>query len=121
MMEKSRFSTLFRNLNGYPVNDFFYLIMDQFFTTYRKSFKDVEFLETSVTKKQFIINKIIQADSSRLSEYVKPNSVALTITSPPYRNAIDYSQHVKNLKKSKNVWIRGKGTQTTESYMKLME
>ncbi len=74
-----------------------------------------------MAKKQFVINKIIQADSSRLPEYVKPNSVALTITSPPYRNAIDYSQHVKNLKKSENVWMRGTGNQTTEGYMKLME
>ena len=74
-----------------------------------------------VGTEKFVLNDIIQADSSKLSEFVKPNSVALTITSPPYRNAIDYSQHVKNLKKSKNVWMRGKGTQTTESYMKLME
>ena len=79
------------------------------------------YYQISMEKKGFIINKIIQSDSSRLSKYVRPNSVALTITSPPYRNAIDYSQDVKNLKKSKNVWMRGKGTQTTESYMKFME
>jgi site-specific DNA-methyltransferase (adenine-specific) len=69
----------------------------------------------------YIVNDIIQGDSSELSKYVKPNSVSLTITSPPYRNAIDYSQHVTNLKQSKNVWMRGTGTQTTENYMKLME
>ena len=74
-----------------------------------------------MAKKNFVLNDIIQADSSELSKYVKPDSVALTITSPPYRNAIDYSQHVTNVKKSKNVWMRGTGTQTTENYMNLME
>ena len=72
-------------------------------------------------KSNYVLNDIIQGDSSELSKYVKPNSVALTITSPPYRNAIDYSQHVKNIKKSENVWMRGTGTQTTENYMNLME
>jgi len=74
-----------------------------------------------VRKSNYVLNDIIQGDSSELSKYVKPNSVALTITSPPYRNAIDYSQHVKNIKKSENVWMRGTGTQTTENYMNLME
>ena len=74
-----------------------------------------------MVSKNFVVNEIIPGDASKLSEYVKPNSVALTITSPPYRNAIDYSQDVNNTKKSKNVWMRGTGTQTTENYMKLME
>lgn len=77
--------------------------------------------QISVEKKGFVINKIIQSDGSRLSDYVRPNSVTLTITSPPYRNAIDYSQHVSNLKKSENVWMRGTGKQTTSKYMKLMD
>lgn len=72
-------------------------------------------------KQKYIKNDIIQADSIKLSEYIEPNSVDLTITSPPYRNAIDYSRHVTNVKNSENVWMRGTGKQSTESYMKLME
>jgi len=74
-----------------------------------------------VHKQKYIKNDIIQADSIKLSEYIEPNSVDLTITSPPYRNAIDYSRHVTNVKNSENVWMRGTGKQSTESYMKLME
>lgn len=74
-----------------------------------------------MAKRNYILNDIIQADSSKLSEFVKPNSVTLTITSPPYRNAINYSQHVSNLKKSENVWMRGTGEQSTKSYLNLME
>ena len=47
----------------------------------------------------FILNDIICADSKKLSDFIKPDSVSLTITSPPYRNAINYSQHVKNKNK----------------------
>lgn len=72
-------------------------------------------------EKKYILNKIVVANSSQLSDFVKSASVALTITSPPYRNAIDYSQHISNLKKSQNIWMRGTSTQTTESYLNLME
>ena len=72
-------------------------------------------------KSSYVLNDIIQGDSSELSKYVKRNSIALTITSPPYRNAIDYSQHVENIKKDENVLMRGTGTQTTENYMNLIE
>ena len=65
-------------------------------------------------------NEIIQADAIDLYKYVRPNSVALTITSPPYRNAIDYAQHVANLKNSKDVWMRGRGTETTDAYIHTM-
>ena len=62
-----------------------------------------------------MLNDIIRADSKNLSSYIKPNSVALTITSPPYRNAINYSQHVKNTNKKINKQFRGNlGLSTTE-------
>jgi len=70
---------------------------------------------------KFLENEIIQSDARELTKYVKPNSVALTITSPPYRNAIDYSLDVSNLKKSSNEWMRGRGVQSTEDYLVTME
>lgn len=66
-------------------------------------------------------NEIIRTDARELTKYVKPNSVALTVTSPPYRNAIDYSQHVTNLKNSSDIWMRGTGTQKTNTYLDTME
>ena len=36
--------------------------------------------------------KIVRADARHLSRHVEPESVALTVTSPPYRNAIDYKR-----------------------------
>jgi len=70
---------------------------------------------------KYRINEIIQADAREITKYVKPNSVSLTVTSPPYRNAIDYSQHVNNIKNSSNVWMRGTGNQTTEVYLDTMQ
>jgi len=58
-------------------------------------------------KKKFALNEIIRADSRELSRHVAPNSVALTVTSPPYRNAINYSQHVRNARSGKNKSFRG--------------
>ncbi len=72
-------------------------------------------------KTKYVVNDIIVADSQNLSEYVKPESVALTVTSPPYRNAINYSKHVKNSSDGKNDRFRGDvGIQTTE-YLNEME
>ena len=51
--------------------------------------------------KKYLINDIVCADSKKLTEFIKPDSVSLTITSPPYGNAINYSQHVDNKKNSK--------------------
>jgi len=61
------------------------------------------------------------ADGKNLSKYVKPNSVALTITSPPYRNAINYSKHVKNLNGKKNSRFRGNVGIKTGEYLDEME
>lgn len=74
-----------------------------------------------VNKTKSIIDEIICDDARNLGKYVQENSISLTITSPPYRNAIDYSQHVSNMKKDDNVWMRGSGTQSTESYLNLMK
>jgi len=74
-----------------------------------------------VTKKKFVVNDIIKADSKNLSKFVAPNSVALTITSPPYRNAINYSQHVKNLRNNKNARFRGDVGLKTTDYLNEME
>ena len=61
--------------------------------------------------------KIVRADARRLSQHVEPESVALTVTSPPYRNAIDYKQHVSNLGSSDKKWMRGTGETTTAAYL----
>ena len=74
-----------------------------------------------VTKKRYIVNDIISADSKELGKYVEPESVALTITSPPYRNAINYSQHVKNIKNKKSTQFRGDVVWTTSAYLNEME
>ena len=75
----------------------------------------------TVSNKKYVINNIIQADAKNLTEYVKPNSVALTITSPPYRNAINYSQHVQNLNQQDKTRFRGNVGLTTEEYLNEME
>lgn len=74
-----------------------------------------------MVKPRYVLNNIICADSKNLSEYVKPDSVALTITSPPYRNAIDYSKHVKNLNHNKKMRFRGNLQQKTTDYLDEME
>ncbi len=70
---------------------------------------------------KFHKNEIIHADARKLTKYVEPNSVVLTITSPPYRNAIDYSQDVNNVKNSDDIWMRGTGKQSTENYLNTMQ
>ncbi len=70
---------------------------------------------------EYHINEIIHADARDLGKYVQPNSVTLTVTSPPYRNAIDYSQHITNMKNSTDVWMRGTGMESTEAYLDVMQ
>jgi len=63
------------------------------------------------------LDDIICADSHTLTEFIKPNSVSLTVTSPPYRNAIDYEGHIED--KSEN--YRGKKIWASlEEYLKDM-
>jgi len=70
---------------------------------------------------KFVLNDIVNLDSKRLSSVIKPNSVALTITSPPYRNAINYSQHVKNVNKKTNHEFRGNLGLETSDYLNDMK
>ena len=65
--------------------------------------------------------KIICADARDLCKHVEPGSVSLTVTSPPYRNAIDYRQHVDNLTSADKKWMRGTGKTTTAAYLGDME
>ena len=65
--------------------------------------------------------KIMRADARHLCRHVKPGSVSLTVTSPPYRNAIDYRQHVDDLESADKKWMRGTGTTTTGAYLDDME
>ncbi len=74
-----------------------------------------------MAKKKYVVNDIIQADSNELTKHIEPESVALTITSPPYRNAINYSQHVKNVKSKKNTKFRGDVGISTSDYLDEME
>jgi modification methylase len=85
-----------------------------------KSFKALK-ITTKSLKKKFPINDVICADSKTLSEFIKPNSVALTVTSPPYGNAINYSQHVKNLKSGKGKEYRGNVGGSLEDYLDEMK
>jgi len=72
-------------------------------------------------KKKFTLNDVICADSKTLSKFIKPNSVALTVTSPPYGNAINYSQHVKNLKSGKGKDFRGNVGGSLDDYLEEMK
>lgn len=69
----------------------------------------------------YILNDIVCADSKKLGDFIEPESVSLTITSPPYRNAINYSQHVKNKSKKSNEQFRGNVGISTSEYLDEME
>lgn len=72
-------------------------------------------------KKKNVVNDVVCADSKTLSKFIAPNSVALTVTSPPYGNAINYSQHVKNLKSGKGKEFRGNVGGTLADYLGEMQ
>lgn len=61
-------------------------------------------------------NGIYCKDSRNLSD-LEDGAVQLTVTSPPYRNAIDYATH----QEEPGGWYRGARLFTTESYLKQME
>lgn len=63
------------------------------------------------------MDEIICRDSRKLTDFVKPESVAMTVTSPPYRNAIDYQMHVKAGERS----YRGQPIWETDSYLQHMK
>lgn len=60
-------------------------------------------------------NSIINADSKDLSKIGK-NKVALTVTSPPYHNAINYTEHTTSKK-----WYRGTVGGTLENWLNEMK
>lgn len=65
------------------------------------------------------INQIKQGDNLGILSKIPDDSVNLTITSPPYRNAIDYSMHVKHGNNPEKNY-RGKLTVTIEEYIEEM-
>ena len=60
-------------------------------------------------------NSIINADSKDLSKIGK-NKITLTVTSPPYHNAINYTEHTTSKK-----WYRGTVGGTLESWLDEMK
>jgi site-specific DNA-methyltransferase (adenine-specific) len=60
-------------------------------------------------------NSIVNADSKDLSKIGK-NKVALTVTSPPYHNAINYHEHMNSEK-----WYRGTVGVSLESWLDEMK
>jgi DNA modification methylase len=60
-------------------------------------------------------NSIVNADSKDLSKIGK-NKVSLTVTSPPYHNAINYQEHVTSKK-----WYRGTVGGSIESWVDEMK
>jgi len=60
-------------------------------------------------------NSIINADSKDLSKIGK-NKITLTVTSPPYHNAINYAEHTTSKK-----WYRGTVGGTLESWLDEMK
>lgn len=62
-------------------------------------------------------NKIEYGDSLKLLHQLDPNSIDLTITSPPYGNAIDYDTHLHNLKTNKKEHFRGKTELSLDAYL----
>ena len=62
---------------------------------------------------KYLENTIRRLDAENLGRCVRPGSVTLTVTSPPYRNAIDYDLHVSNMANSESRWMRGVGDATT--------
>lgn len=62
-------------------------------------------------------NQILQGDNQKVLSKIDNDSVNLTITSPPYRNAIDYSMHVKHGNNPKKNY-RGKLTLSVSTYIR---
>ena len=60
-------------------------------------------------------NRILKGDCKKILEKFPINSVQLTITSPPYRNAINYNVHVEG-----TGYYRGNTKLTTTDYLREM-
>ena len=62
---------------------------------------------------QNLIDTIIAGDCKEVLSRIPSDSIQLTITSPPYGNAIDYDMHVSG----NEVYYRGKTKQETREYL----
>jgi site-specific DNA-methyltransferase (adenine-specific) len=65
---------------------------------------------------EVVVNQILAGDCKDLLQRVPANSVQLTITSPPYRNAIDYDMHASG----SGGYYRGKLNLDTGDYLNNM-
>ncbi len=63
-----------------------------------------------------IIDQLITGDCKFVLSELQENSIQLTITSPPYRNAIDYDMHVSG----NGGYYRGRTTVETADYLNEM-
>ncbi|MFQ6025714.1 MAG: DNA-methyltransferase [Nitrosopumilaceae archaeon] len=63
-----------------------------------------------------LINKITCGDNIEVLSKIPDSTINLTITSPPYRNAIDYSMHTKHGNNPKKNY-RGKLTISVQEYV----
>ena len=62
------------------------------------------------------VDKILTGDCKEIISNIQKNTVQLTITSPPYRNAIDYDMHVSG----NGQYYRGKQKLETSDYLEDM-
>ena len=62
---------------------------------------------------QNIVNEIITGNCKEILSRIPANSIQLTITSPPYRNAIDYNMHVSG----NGGYYRGRTKLETSEYL----
>ncbi|HEX2124015.1 MAG TPA: site-specific DNA-methyltransferase [Nitrososphaeraceae archaeon] len=65
---------------------------------------------------QNIVNEIITGNCKEILSRIPANSIQLTITSPPYRNAIDYNMHVSG----NGEYYRGRTKLETSEYLEDM-
>ena len=62
---------------------------------------------------QNIVNEIITGNCKEILSRIPANSIKLTITSPTYRNAIDYNMHVSG----NGGYYRGRTKLETSEYI----
>lgn len=68
----------------------------------------------SVPRLHMYLDDIVCCDSKDLS-FIKENSITLTVTSPPYHNAINYAKHIEKK------WYRGNLERSLDEYLEEME
>ncbi len=68
------------------------------------------FNNVNISWKYMSLDEIVCCDAKDLS-FIKRKSIALTVTSPPYHNAINYSKHIKKK------WYRGNLNKSLDDYL----